>query len=90
MKQIETSKYFKLPDPKIFWDTDDRAGGDKSRDKESRKERDELEQAVPFYAIEYTVSPVSDTLTGRIASITCKQVIEQGSADTADMQRTRR
>lgn len=69
MKQIETSKYFKLPDPKIFWDTDDRAGGDKSRDKESRKERDELEQAVPFYAIEYTVSPVSDTLTGRIASI---------------------
>ncbi len=65
MKQVETSKYFRLPDPKIFWETH----RDNPKDKESRKEKEDLEQAVPFYAIEYSVSPENDILTGRIASI---------------------
>lgn len=59
--QLETQKYFKLPDPKHFWITPD--------DREGRHEHKLLQQQVPFYAIEYTVSPDTDILSGRISSI---------------------
>ncbi|MDE6295287.1 MAG: DUF3256 family protein, partial [Muribaculaceae bacterium] len=59
--QLETGKYFKLPDPKHFWLTPD--------NREGHHEQKRLQQEVPFYAIEYTLSPDDDVLTGRISSI---------------------
>ncbi|MDE5773052.1 MAG: DUF3256 family protein [Muribaculaceae bacterium] len=61
VKELETRRYFRLPDPKSFWKT--------PADKIDKEERKELEKAVPFYAIEYSASPESDLLIGRISSI---------------------
>lgn len=60
MEPVETRKFFKTPDPKNFW---------KVAESDSRKDEiRELLDRVPFYAIEYTLSPDNDILTGRITS----------------------
>ena len=60
LTELPLKKYFKLPDPKCFYDM--KAGGkDSSKDKMTLK--DILEE-MPFHTVAYTISPDSDQLTG--------------------------
>lgn len=62
LTELPMKKYFKLPDPKYFYDM---KSGEEASLKEKMKLKDILEE-MPFHTVAYTISPDSDQLTGRL------------------------